>query len=36
VDGALHALTATSAGPDGRFDTDDDVSRAVTWESTKK
>jgi hypothetical protein len=36
VDGTLHALTATSAGPDGRFDTDDDVSRAVTWESLKQ
>jgi hypothetical protein len=33
VEGALHRLTATSAGPDRRFDTPDDISREATWET---
>ena len=33
VQGALHRLTATSAGPDRQFDTPDDVSREATWET---
>ncbi len=33
VDGALHRVTATSAGPDRHFDTPDDISRDATWET---
>jgi hypothetical protein len=33
VQGKLHRLTATSAGPDRRFDTPDDISREATWET---
>ena len=33
VEGALHRVTATSAGPDRRFDTPDDISREATWET---
>ncbi|HZE98708.1 MAG TPA: hypothetical protein VE981_16895 [Planctomycetota bacterium] len=36
VDGPLHRVTAASAGPDGRFDTADDISRSATWESPQK
>ena len=31
--GALHRVTATSAGPDRQFDTPDDISREATWET---
>ena len=33
VEGRLHRVTATSAGPDRRFDTPDDISRDATWET---
>lgn len=33
VEGTLHRVTATSAGPDRQFDTPDDISRDVTWET---
>lgn len=33
IEGALHRATATSAGPDRRFDTPDDISREATWET---
>jgi hypothetical protein len=32
VEGALHRVTATSAGPDRQFDTPEDISRDATWE----
>jgi hypothetical protein len=34
VDGAVHASTATCAGPDRTFDTPDDISRSATWEAS--
>jgi hypothetical protein len=33
AEGALHRVTATSAGPDRQFDTPDDISREATWET---
>jgi len=33
VQGTLHRATATSAGPDRKFDTEDDLTRDATWET---
>jgi len=33
VEGRLHRVTATSAGPDRQFDTPDDICRDATWEN---